>query len=368
MRHTTLRVATLFVVALMALSVFAIAPAAADVIDSEDADWAGDDTDVVEGFDADDGNSTVIYETEQVWDADATTADEVTADEFDTLELEVVSDNRTLATYEADDDAIDFDDEATGDTPAEVTFVVEDEDLDTLAGDAGDASTVTAEITEVFEDADHADADDDDLVTVETDFAVDYEFADTYALVYVDEPDESDTIDDPTGVLGSLSMGIFGDADEIPIQSYDETVGIIGDNTTVHVYDATEDGEDAFDHAMDDLDAGDVAFGAAATVDGDVVPVFYEEVDDDLVDETDDTYVVYDSGEFVVNLGADDFDADDEEIDVFVDSQNALNADIDAADVADLYADSLEFGFGDLSSEFGILGTMWDLGVLPIIG
>lgn len=346
------RVATLLVAMLMIASVMAMAPVAA-LESTEDSDFDSDDP-ITEQFNASDANDLILeVETDAGLDTES-------------VEATVEYDDVDHLTVDDSDAAYEIDEEAGTDDADVHTWELTEADLETLPDDAGDETTFDVNVTHVHEDAEDEDADDDDMVEETLEFEDSVYFADEHASIYVDEASDSDTLEVADSIIASASMNMFGATDEIPIQSYDETAGIAGDNTTVQVHDATDNGTDAFDEAMDDLDDGDVALGAAATVDGTPVAVFNGEYDDDLVDSDEDTFVVYDSGQFSVYLG-EDFE-DEDEVDVMVDSQNALDAGLDADDVADVYADSLEFGFNDLRSEFGMFDTMWDLSVLPIIG
>ncbi|EMA45241.1 hypothetical protein [Halobiforma nitratireducens] len=243
------------------------------------------------------------------------------------------------------------------DEDADYEVNISESDLESVPGDADDTTTV--EVTTWGEDA------DDETTTDADTFAVDLEFAADHATAYVDDPEDHDEIE--PGFFSLATLNVFDDADETVVQSYEETVGIADNETEVTVYDDTADGDDAWDEVVaDDLESGDVMLSAAATVDGEPVAMFYDEADDDLVDETEDTYIVYDGDDaFTVNLG-DEFDEDSEEIDVFIDSQNALEADLDADEVGELYADTLEFGYMDLQTEFGVVDTLWNLGVGPL--
>lgn len=350
MRHTTLRVATLFVAALMLTAVVAVGGVAA--LDSTaESDFDAEEP-ISDQFNASSDEPFVL---------------EVESDEdTESIEATIEHDDVDHLTVDDSDGAYELD-EAAGTDDADVhAWDLDESDLESLPGDAGEEVTFTVNVTHVFEDGAHEDADDDDLVTEHLEFEDSVVFDDEYALVYVDEPDSEEMYE--AGLFSLDTVAFWASSDEIPIQSYDESVGIVDSNTTIHVYDATDNGTDAFGEVMDDLDDGDIAFGAAATVDGSPAAVFYESADSDLVDEDDDTYVVYDGTHFEVNLGADDFDEDDDEVEVFVDSQNALDAGLDGADFGDLYADTLEFGAWDLSSEFGPLEIIRGLGVLPFIG
>ncbi len=301
--------------ALMIFSVIGVAftgGAAATI--TADGDFAGDDTDTVVGFAAEEGeNNTAVYETTQTFDADAMTASEVEdPTNWDTLELTVEYENNSLVTYTATADEITFDDTATGETPAEVTFTIEDSDLEKLPGDAGENTTADVTVTEAFEDADHVDADADGMVEATEAFTVDYEFATTHAVRTVFDSDdeivsEFEGLDDEEDGWSLSSLNFLSSSSD-EIATIEDDIGINGSETDVHVYSESDNVTDVFDADLEDAEDGDrVGYLMTSSLDNGIVYVFANEPGEKIGGDevtVDDTYIVAnEGGEYDVNLG-----------------------------------------------------------------
>lgn len=365
------RTAVMLVAAFAVLAIATGAAAAADT--TAESDWADDGSTVVAEFNAsDEETSTIEFSTN-------------TDDDTESIELTVSDGNETYADWTDLDDEYDLveEDDEGEDIHA---FDVDHDALEAVPGDAGEENTVEVTILHEYEDA------DEEIVEDETTFDVSFDFVDDRAVVTVtedalDDDDvgidaESDEVSATSGFLSletlTTGFGILGDADNESVHFYEtDDVGIADDNTTVEVHDLTTDGPDAFDDAADETDDGDVILDASAGVDGLPVFLFDGEADDDLVDEDDDTYAVYDGGVTYVELGADDYDGDDEEVDLSLETVDMLDEDApyDAADVSDLVVG--ELSMSELRSAFGTLdvittldGVFWpyELSDVPLLG
>ncbi|MFC6720898.1 hypothetical protein ACFQGT_00430 [Natrialbaceae archaeon GCM10025810] len=327
MRHIK-RFATLFVVLAVVTAGFGMAfsgGVAADV--TSDGDIEADSTQ--SEYEASDNNRTITYETDN---------DSDTLDDFDTegttLTLET-EDGEELSDYDLDDAEIDSGD-SDDTTPLVLEWTVNDEDVEELPGDAGEASTVDYEIDEL------QDGDDEPLTD---DGSYEYEFTNEHAAALVtDDTVESEEVDAST--LNSFSMGYLGQ-EEGDLFTAEETVGIDGDNTTVTVNDRS-DGADEISDIVDDeeYEDGDL-MTEVAVGDGDApLPAFYGEAGDE-VDEDEDTYAVYlGDGEWEINPGSDDYDGEDE-IDFTIESQSYADSDYSKDDMGSLFVEDLEMSAFD---------------------
>ncbi|APX98545.1 hypothetical protein BB347_17725 (plasmid) [Natronorubrum daqingense] len=276
--------------------------AAAEVTDDGDFEFDGDD--LAEDFEAGDDNETVVYETD---------ADSDSVEDFDDITLEIDYENTTLVEYDHTDADVDGDDDE--ETPLELEFTVEHEDLETLPGDAGEETEVDATVTE-------AEIGEDEVTDEDT---LTYEFADSHAAMTIFDADDDDDIvsleeDDDDGMF-SFSMP-FTASDLDNTADIDDDIGVNGTETDVHVHSDDSDVTDTFDDSVEDKDEGDrVPHLMTTTVDDRSIVVFNEEpgefIGGDEADEDEDTYAVYNGdGHLEINLGEDRFDEDDDEVSV----------------------------------------------------
>ncbi|WP_337653288.1 hypothetical protein [Halomontanus rarus] len=338
------KLTSLALVALMLLSVVAMGAGTAA---AQTTTLTGDGTDEVTGFAANSSNDIA-----HSISADGT---DFTTDGTTTLVMNVSYDGETYAVTEEDVDS---------GTSASQTVNISNGELSDLPGDATESTNVT--VTAWGEDA------DGNVTTAATEFFVDFTFANTYSATTVDDTSaETEEFDPGFFNLNTFSLGIFGDdPDETPdLHTYDQTVGIDGSNTSVTVNDATTNGSDAFDNAIDeDRESGDLIYGAAAAADGSPVLAFYDEADTDIVDAENDTYAVYDSSSGVWTFEAgEEFDGQTQ-MDVFVSSQSYTSDDLDysSAELGDLFLEQADLGFMDLRSEFGSYETVMSFSVMDL--
>jgi len=257
-------------------------------------DLAGDGTDTITDYNASSAeNHTVTYETENT---------SGTLDDYDELSLEISHDNHTYVTYtQSDATVVSGDGDDT--TVLEVEFTIEHEDLEKLPGDANEITTTDYTITEVEAGSD---------TETTTEFAVDYEFANTHAVRTAHSDDDA---------IATLNQdeGWFGFTSDSSVELQDD-VGIDGANTTIHTY-AEGDLTDEFEAAVDDnTEAGDrLGLLMQSSLDDEIVYVFYEEpgetVEGNEVDPAEDTYAVYHgNGHMEWNLADDRVDSDDNRV------------------------------------------------------
>lgn len=231
------------------------------------------------------------------------------------------------------------------------TFNVTQSALSDLPGDAGQNTTIN--VTAWGEDA------NGNETTAATSFDVPITFDSTYAATSVD--DDSATIEDIepgffASSLDTLSFWSSSSDDTTDLHTYEQTVGVDGDNTTVTVRDETSNGTDAFDDAIGDKSSGDLIYGASASVEGTPVLAFYEGADTDIVNESS-TYAVYNgNGVWTFNIGEEH--SDKSEVDVYVSSQSYTSVDsFEAADLGSLFIEQASLGVSDLGSGFGYFDT-----------
>ena len=323
-------VTTLLMVALVALAgigAFAGSGVAATTT------LAGDGTDEVTGFTANESNdleySINADDGTNGFDGDGTT----------TLFMNVTYDGEEYAVTE----------EAVSDGTATSQAVnISNDELSDLPGDAGESVNVTV-------NAWGTDGNGTETTTGST-FDVTITFDNSHAVTEVD--DSSATIEEQDSGFFSMDTVTFWSSssdDTSDIHTYEQTVGVDGSNTTVTVSDQTSNGSDAFDSAMEDKSSGDLIYGASAAVDGSPVLAFYQSADSDMVDENS-TYAVYDAngnGEWTFELG-DDY-ADASSVDVFVSSQSYTDvSDFSDEDRTDLFMEQADMNLRDTISAFGL--------------
>ena len=338
MKFNRKTVTTLIMVALVALAgigAFAGSGAAATTT------LAGDGTDEVTGFTANESNDLEYTinsdDGTNGFDGDGTT----------TLKMNI--------TYNGEQYAITEEAVSDGTATSQAVNISNDE-LSDLPGDAGESVNVTV----------NAWGEDDsgtETTTMDT-FDVTITFDNGYAVVTVDDGTATTEDVGDGGILG------FG-ANEKTIYTYEETVGVDGDNTTVTVNDATDNGASAFDDAIGDKENGDVIYGAAAAVDGSPVLAFEGEADADRVDLENDTYAVHNSdGTWTFNLG-DDY-ADAQNVDVFVSSQSYASADFDSDELTDLMTEQADMSMTGALSTFGLDAfgalNLFSMASVPFVG
>jgi len=337
MRNSIRRVATLFMVLAVALA--GVGMAFSGSVAAETTTLAGDGSDQVTGFTANESNSL-----ETTINADGT---DFGTDGTTVLKMNVSYNNETYAVTSED---------VANSSDASQTVNLSNDELSDLPGDAGENTTV--EVTTWGVNA------DGNVTTATTNFTVDITFDSTYAAVTVDD-DSADIEDVEASAWNTYSFGLLGTEDPADLHTYESTVGVDGDNTTITVNDATENGSDAFDEAIDeDIETGDTITGAAVGLDGTPIAAYYDEAPDSV--EDGDTYAVYnsDAGTWTITLGDDYSDAS--EVDVFVSSQSYTDVDsFDKDELSTLFAQDLEMGFMSLQSNFGLDAfTSFNLGDL----
>ena len=333
MRFTNSPVAKLFaVLAVLALAGLAIgAVAATDHVDT----LTGDDTDVIQDFNASD-EQFIEY------DLEATGAD---FDEDGTEDVAINVSFEDIDHYENTSIEVDGADSAH-------TFNLSHADLETVPGDALDTTTVN--VTAWGEDA------DGEITTGADEFEIDLEFAEERSTVYLAE--DTTTFDDDLDVEepddpGILQRAMFwSDADDVDTYALDTEVGV-ANGTEVHVF--TEDADDGFDAAAEAYDTSETpVLGQTLVLDAELVPVYYGDAAD--WQDTDEAYGVYENGELVVHNADEIADPDDDEaedVDMEYASANALDDvvdhDLSVDDVRTAF-DEDELTVGDLREEFSI--------------
>jgi hypothetical protein len=330
MRFSFKRAASLFMVVMLVGSVmigaFAGGAAAATTT------LAGDGTDTVSGFNAssDDHLETTISSDGTDFGTDST----------ETLFMNVTYDGEEYAEISA---AVD------SSTSSSQTLNMSHDQLDDLPGDAGEVTNVTVNTW--------GEGTDGSENTSGSQFNVEITFDNTYASTRVD--DSSATIEEPETSFWSSSWDsvTFWSSSSTPDRhTYEQTVGIDGSNTTVTLSDATTNGSDAFDDAIDEnAESGDLITGAATGVNGSPELAFYESADSDVVNTSSDTYFVYDSSTDVWTLHVGDDYSDVSQIDVYVSSQSYTEVDsFSDADRSALFIDAAGMSLDDLESDFGL--------------
>lgn len=329
----------LLMVCIMGFGLVAAAPVLAthdgpNINPTADADeWDGDDTDEVDNFAAsDDESSNVTYETED---------DEISEDDLEDVVLNVTYDGVEHVEYDLDD--ADVSNEDTADEGAHVEFEVEHSDLETLPGEATENTTANVTIAEHDDDGDVIDSS-------VMEFEVDFTFANERTVMFIDDDDHGALdVDEVEPSFLATWVPFVGDTDPVDDMTIEDELTIAGDETNVTVFLDDGDVDDSFSDAAEDFaGSGDAVLGMTVLVDGDLVPVFNDEVDGDIADE-DDTHAIYDGNEVEIHL-SDDFE-DEESVDVEIASQNPLDHDVDRDEVGELYSD---LGFMTLRSEFGL--------------
>jgi len=322
---------------MLLLSVFAAGSAAAAT-----TTLAGDGTDTVSGFTANESNALEysISSSGTDFSTDGTTQ----------LKMNVTHDGEQYAMTE---EAVD-----SGTSASQIVNISNDE-LSDLPGDAGE--TVTVNVTAWGTDGNGTET------TTATEFAVDITFDNTYAVASVD--DSSAEIEDvEAGYLSSFSFGVLGTEDPADLHTYDTTVGIDGNNTTVTVLDETSNGSDVFTDAVgDDLESGDVITGATVAADGEPILAFYDSADTDII-EDGDTYAVYNSGDnsWTIHTGSAQEGATS--MDVLIESQDYTNGDFDSEALTTAFVDKADLGIMDLGSAFGYTSIFTNFDVLSVLG
>ena len=322
----------ILLIALMTVSVFAIAPAAAldasninyDESTDSGGELAGDGTDSISGFN---GSS----------DASVTLATEIDPSSTDG-DLDEVTMN---VTYEDDETEIEHHKETNGSPTSSadwlstdhegVTLTVDHSDLETIPVEAGGSTAVTFSVSFETDDGGDTIAEDSFEVTLEAD--------DDYSVMYLHEDTEQfgDTVDHEERDPGFLSL-----ADETPdwFTVEDERNVSSGNVTEVTMFLHGDMASD-FNDVADGAENGDL-IGSFAGYEGSenmLVLAFYGSANTDIVDEDDDTYLVYDDASDTLTLHVGE-DFDEDEIDIL-----AANKPLASLD---------QVGFGDLRGVLGI--------------
>ncbi len=319
------RAAALFAVMMLAISL--VGGAFVGGAAAQTTTLAGDGTDAIDGFNAS-GDDHLEYSVS----SDGT---DFGTDSTETLYMNVTYNGEEYAEISA---AVD------SSTASSQVLNMSHDKLDDLPGDANETTTINVTAWGEGADGTHN--------TSATEFQVDLTFADSYAVTNVDD-DSAEIEDVEASTFARFSGGLFGNDDPADLHTYEQTVGVEGNQTTVTLNDQTTNGTDAFDEAMgDELESGDLITGASAGVDGTPVLAFYESADSDLVEEGD-TYAVYEgNGEWTFTLGDDYSDAST--VDVYASSQKFTAGDqFSQEDLTSTFIDDAGMSFGELSSNFG---------------
>lgn len=327
--------------------------------DDAEGDLAGDDTDVIEEF-----NASSDEHTELAAEIDMTTADgdldEVTLNvtmAHDDGEETVAYHEQTASGDDIEDDSADW---VSTDHEGAVLNVSHD-DLEQVPMEANETVTVTFEVE--FE----TDDEDDDVASDE--FEVDIENTWDRSVMHLhedaDDYDNLDTDEQDANVFQSMIQGLDDD-DIMDIHDVEDDRDIDGESTTVYVFLADSDVADDFDDAADHADDEDLLVTMTFTETDDYTPymVFLNEADDDLVDEDDDTYAVYDDSDdvLVLHLGEDDWDGEDEIEMLAANHHPGALDDVGFMDLRDA-----GYGHAPIAATFGILGPFSVLAVLGFV-
>lgn len=287
--------------------------------DSVADEWDGDDTDTVSDFAAETNeNSTVTYET---------VGDEIGEDDIEDIRLNVSYDGVDHVEYDLTDAEVTNED--TVDEGAHVEFTVEHDDLETLPGDADGETDANVTIWEL-------DDDDDTVEGSVVEFEVTFEFAETHAVIFIDEAD--DVQDEERFFLLS----------DIFTAEFDEDIGVYNESTEVDIFIEDEDLQDAIDLATTPTDDGDrVGLLMATTVDGDIVYVFDgepgEDIEGDDIETTGDAYIVIDSDDEATLHPSDTADEDELSVEFLANERPS-------------YGDLRDLGYGILQAIGGAQG------------
>jgi|GEM_PF-2146515 len=247
-------------------------------------------------------------------------------------------------TYDGTEYAATSDAVSSG-TASSQTLNISNDELADLPGEAG--TNTTANVTAWGVD------DTGTVTTTATEFTVDITFDNTRSVAEVD--DNSATIEDvEEGYLSSFSFGVLGTEDPADLHTYDTTVGIDGSNTTVTIYDETTNGSDAYSEAFrEDIESGDVIYGASVGVNDTPIKAFYDSADSDKISDGD-TYAVYDSANKVWTVHTGDAQDGATSMDVYISSQDYTSVDsFEQADLNSVFINDLGMNLWSLQSNFG---------------
>lgn len=336
-------VTTLLMVALVALAgIGAFAGSTTAATDT----LAGDGTDEVTGFTANETND-IAY---SISSDDGTNG--FSGDSTDTLYMNVTYNSTEYAVTE---------EAVSNSTATSQTVNITNDQLSDLPGGAGESVNVTVNAW--------GEGTDGSVNTTGSTFDATITFDNTYAVASVD--DSSATIEETDGPgFFSMSTVTFwsSSSDPVDLHTYESTVGIDGSNTTVTVYDETTNGSDAYSDAIDDdIESGDVIYGASVGVNGTPVKAFYDSADSDKISDGD-TYAVYDSSNNVWTVHTGDAQDGATSMDVYLSSQSYTSVDsFEQADLNSLFISDLDMGVFSLGSNFG-WGSLSSFSVLEAIG
>ena len=292
-----------------------------------------------------------------------------TANESNDIEYSVASDGTDFGTdgsttlkmnvtYDGDEYATTSEAVANSSDASQILNISNDELAD-LPGTAGENTTVNVTAWGVD--------DTGTVTTTATEFTVDITFDNTRSVAQVD--DNSATIEDvEASAWNTYSAGILGTEDPNDLHTYDTTVGIDGNATTVTVYDDTDNGSTVFEDAMgDDLESGDVITGATVAADGEPILAFYDSADTDII-EDGDTYAVYNSGDNSWTIHTGDAQEGATSMDVLIESQDYTNGDFESAALTTAFVDKADMGVMDLGSAFGYTSIFTSFDILSVVG
>ena len=313
------RLAALFIAVVVALSVVGAGVGTVAADEHDDADGWYDGMDETE-FTANSSDERYVA----LEDADS---------EFEDVSMTLEYSNETVLEMDRS-----FLDEEPGDSEyVEVTsttgddYVADTSDAHVMVFDLGELSNVPVQPgddneVEIDGTVTYTDAAEEEQ---EVEFTVTLEPTDERSVATVfSEDDTEHTERSATEIMGFTLFGT--DADEYVVEE-ELTVEDDTDETVVYL----ENGSvaDAYSDRVD-ADSGDALFALGAMDDDDLVWVFYNEADSDIVDEDDDHYIVYDS-----SADALEFHNADDDLDLTV--VNSAPGSFDAV------------GFMDLQDQFG---------------
>ena len=284
-------------------------------VELEGVEYTDEDTEIIPGL---------VVNLEDGEDHDVTIESTVVDDEDHTETLS--EDDEESTEFSIDGLSIDVevtDDGEDGADPVDLSFtfdattyefVFSNDELETLPGEPGDNTTVTMEISENVSDQATA-----AVNSSSTDIEHDYEFGDERNVMYLADGDDdaSVTLDERSPAFWQ----VFTD-DLTDHWTLDADRSIEGDNTTVYAYMADDNMSADWDETIEGQDDGTFALTVAGAADDTPTFVFMNEVDDDLVDEDEDTYFVYHEDDNMLALHLGEEYEDEDSVEVF-----ALNTD-----------------------------------------
>jgi len=341
-KRNTTRVVTLFA-ALLVATLVATGAAAAETTITDDSDFADDAE--LDGFNASaDAHSILEIETDADEDTDA-------------LEVMFEAENETHLTLDDLDDAYAVEEDVENEDEELVDvheFNVSHDEFEQVPGEANESTDLDVTIEREFEDADEEEVDE----TLELTSTLEFTNERTVLYITDDNLDDSDLggdVDVSTEEFGFIAS-LTEDDDEFDIYDLDDSVGIDGDETTVHVF-LNGDMADEFDDAVgDDTESEDAITGQTHLLDEDYTPVFLDEKDPDAVEAGEDSFVVHDGDELRYYIGEDYEDED--ELNLRAANQPASDLDVEVEALGDVFGEASFASFSETVDAFGILGAL----------